>query len=137
MLGHDHVKLSKLLEEGQKLEIREVPHACAFLLRTLIETALTVKLKASRMYGEVLKTARSAVFGPSLAEMLDYVNHNPTKFGLDPEAKTALEALVSRSVKQSKPQLDRIVHSPAVITNADEMITIREQAIPLLHALLK
>ena len=137
ILGHAHEKLSRLIEEGQRLEIASVPHACAFLLRTLLETALTVKLKASKLYGEVAKTAKSKIFGPSLAEMLDYVNLNPQKFNLDPNAKIALEALVSRSVKQSKPQLDRIVHQPSVITHAEEMTAIREQAMPLLHELLK
>jgi hypothetical protein len=75
--------------------------------------------------------------GPSLAEMLDYVNLNPQVVGLDSNAKTALEALISRAVKQSKPQLDRIVHTPDVIATRDEVIAIRELSLPLLTEILK
>lgn len=136
ILGFQHVKLATLLQEGQKLEVAVVPHACAFLLRTLLEIALTVKLKALKHYHTLSKTARSQAFGPALSEMLDYANKNPQVFGLDPSAKIALEALVARSVKQSKPQLDRIVHNDAVLTDPKEIVAIREQALPFLQLLL-
>src|SRR5207245_547646 len=75
VLEHKHEKLSRLIGEGQKLNVEDFPHASAFLLRTLLETALIVRLKAQRLYGEAVKRARSSKLGPTLAEMLDYVNH--------------------------------------------------------------
>jgi hypothetical protein len=137
ILEHKHEKLARLIGEGQKLNVEDFPHASAFLLRTLLETALIVRLKAQRLFGEAVKQAKSTKLGPTLAEMLDYVNHIPQKLGLDANAIHALEALVSRQVKQSKPQLDRITHVPEVITHADEVVSIREQALPLLRELLR
>jgi hypothetical protein len=137
MVGHKHEKLIRLVNEGQRLSVQDFPHAAAFLLRTLLETALIVRLKAQRLYGEAVKIARSSRLGPTLAEMLEYVNRNPDKLHLDPNARHALEALVSRQVRQSKPQLDRITHVPEVITHLDEVISIREQALPLLRELLQ
>jgi hypothetical protein len=133
-LQFEHTKLDRLITEGKKLDT-ELPHAAACLLRTLLEIGLNVKLKKVRHYGRIPHVSKR--HGPSLAEMLDYVNLNPQVVGLDSNAKTALEALISRAVKQSKPQLDRIVHTPDVIATRDEVIAIRELSLPLLTEILK
>ncbi len=134
---HAHEKIHRLLDEGKRLEISDAPNAAAFLLRVLLETSLVVRLKAQRLWPEVRKKERSDVFGPTLSVMLDYVNANPDKFNLDPTGKNALAALVSRKIKQSKPELDRIVHTPEVFATTETVIQIREQALPLLHVLLQ
>ena len=134
VLEFAHEKLARLLSEAKKLET-ELAHASACLLRTILETALNVKLKKLKLLGRI--PAVSKKHGPSLAEMLDYVNKNHEAVGLEPHAKTALEALISRAVKESKPQLDRIVHNPNVIATTEEVIAIRELALPLLTEIFK
>ena len=131
VLQHDQEKLRQLLKEGRKMEIETYPHAAACLLRATLECALTVRLKAQRLYGRV--PVANKKHGASLADMLDYVNQNTSLFNLDPHAINALQALTSRKIKESKPQLDRIVHIPEVIAFAQEVVSIREQALPLLR----
>jgi hypothetical protein len=133
-LEYQHTKLAQLLDEAKKLEVT-LAHASACLLRTILEIALNVKLKKLRVYGKIPHV--SAKHGPALSEMLDYVNKNSTALGLDANTKSALEALISRAVRESKPQLDRIVHSPDVLTTTAEVIAIRETALPLLEMLLR
>lgn len=134
---HGHEKLHRLIEEGKGLEIAHAPNACAFLLRGLLETSLVVRLKAQRLWHEARKLEHSDKLGPTLSVMLDYVNANPAKFKLDPTVMNALAALVSRKIKQSKPELDRIVHTPEVFATAETVIQIREQVIPLLREMLR
>ncbi|MGB8169959.1 MAG: hypothetical protein WCF18_20820 [Chthoniobacteraceae bacterium] len=130
VIGYEHEKLSRMIEEGKKLTITDSPHACALLLRSILEISLSVCLKRQRLFGQV--PSSNPKHGPSLGDMLGWVNQNPAKLGLDPHAKSALEALVSRAVRQSKPQLDRLTHSPDVIAHGEEVVGIREQALPLL-----
>ena len=135
--GHSHEKIHRLLDEGKRIEVSSAPHACAFLLRVLLETVLVVRLKSQHLWHEARAMEKSEKLGPSLATMLDYVNTNRAKFALDPTTASALEALVSRKIKQSKPELDRIVHSADVIATSETVIEIREQALPLLREMLK
>jgi hypothetical protein len=136
MSYHGHEKLDLLIDEGSRMKVSEFPHAGALLLRTLLETALVISLKSHRQWGEACKVAKSRTLGPTLSEMLDYVNQHRELFGVDISAAHALEALVARKVKESKPQLDRIAHVPEVITHEVEVVSIREQAVPLLRKLL-
>ncbi|MDP3070522.1 MAG: hypothetical protein Q8N18_09550 [Opitutaceae bacterium] len=134
---HAHEKIHRLIEEGKRLEISHAPHASAFLLRVLLETALVVRLKSQRLWHEARAMEKNDKLGPSLAVMLDYVNANHAKLKLDPTTINALGALVSRKIKQSKPELDRIVHSPDVFATSESVLQIREQAMPLLREILR
>ncbi len=133
---HGHEKLHRMLDEGKRMEIDGAEHAAAFLLRGTLEIALGISLRARKLWHEARKLETSSL-GPSLNVMLDYVNSNRDKFNFDPSAISAIEALVSRKIKTSKAELDRIVHSPDVTATAETVIHIRELVVAVLRELLR
>lgn len=135
VLQYHNEKLVRLLHEGKRIRIDDYPHACACLLRTLLECALKVRLKAQRLFGQV--PVSNPTYGPSLADMINFVNQNSGLLRLERDTVTALRALVSRKWTESKSQLDRIVHSPDVVTHAEEVVSIRQRALPLLREILR
>jgi hypothetical protein len=135
VVKYQNEKLVRLVQEGKKLRIADYPNTCACLLRTLVECALKVRLKAQRLLGRI--SPSNPNYGPSLADMLNFANQNPAMLHLDPDAVNALRALISRKWKESKSQLDRIVHSSDVVTHGEEMASIRQSALPLLREILR
>ena len=80
--GRKQLKLERLIEEGQRLKLVDAPHAAAFLLRSTLEIALTLWLKDHKKYTKIVPS--NTKHGPSLEDMLSFVNKNPADMGLDP-----------------------------------------------------
>lgn len=137
ILGFEQEKISRLLKEGKKLNVADQPHAAAMLLRVTVENALAIWLKRKRHWGELNKLAKNSIHGPTLAEMLDYVNTSKDKFDLDPHAASALSGFVSKKIKQSKFELDRIAHLPDAIAVPDNVIELRELILTFLQEILR
>ena len=135
VVEHECAKLHRMVKEAKDMKIEGYPHAAVALLRMIIEIALVVRLKQQREHGKI--PAKNSQWGPSLSEMLDHVNKNPKILGLDASGQNALGALTSRKVKDSKPQIDRIVHLPEILAIEDEVVAIREAAFPLLLEILR
>ena len=129
----NHEKLSRMLEEGKSLKVQHA-HASALLLRSFIEISISVWLKNKNKLRTVV--ARNPEFGPSLSELLNYLNSNKLALGLEPNVKTTLDALVSKKIKQSKFELDRITHAPDAIATDENVTELRSVALPLLHFIL-
>lgn len=130
VITYEHEKLARMVDEGKRLIVEDTSHSCALLLRSLLEISLTQCLKRRRFWHQVVSS--NPKHGPSLADMLEWVNKNHKLLGIEIHAKNALEALVSRSIKQSKSQLDRLTHSADVVAFAAEVVAIREQVLPIL-----
>lgn len=136
-LGYEHEKLSRIVSEGKKLNVPDQAHAAAMLLRMAVENATVAWLKKKRHWGEVTKLAKNKTIGPSFAEMLDFVNTNRATLKLDPQIVSALSGFISRRVKQSKFDLDRIAHLPEAIAIPDNVIELRELILPFLELTLQ
>lgn len=135
-VGIEHEKLTRLVKEGKKLDV-ELAHAAAMLLRVTVENALVVWLKRKKVWSEVRKLEKNPDHGPSLAVMLGYLNKNKAKFGLDPHIANALPGFVSKKIKHSKFELDRIAHLPEAIATSDNVVENRELILPFLQEILR
>lgn len=136
-LAYEHEKLSRIVSEGKKINVPDQPHAAAMLLRMAVENATAAWLKKKRHWGEVNKLAKNKTIGPSLAEMLDFVNINRALLKVDPQTASALSGFISKRVKQSKFDLDRIAHIPEAIATPDNVIELRELILPFLELTLQ
>lgn len=134
ILQFEHEKLSRMLTEGRYLNVEAAPHAAALLLRSMIEISASVWLKKKRRLHEI--TPRNVEFGPSCAELLNFLNTEKLNLGFDHSVKSSLDALVSKKIKTSKFDLDRITHSPDAIATSENVIELRELSLPLLRVLL-
>jgi len=132
-IGFEHEKLSRMLEEGKMLKVHHA-HAAALLLRSFIEISISVWLKKKGKLHTI--TARNSEFGPSLSELLNHLNSEKSNLGLEPSVKTTLDALVSKKIKHSKFELDRITHAPDAIATEENVTELRGLALPLLRWLL-
>lgn len=134
VIEYSHEKLSRMLDEGQSLNLENQPHAAALLLRSTLEISSAVWLKSRKRFYEI--KPRNPELGPTCAELLNFLNAEKLSLGLNHDVRHCLDALVSKKIKQSKFDLDRITHSPDAIATSENVVELRELSMPLLRVLL-